>query len=166
MLCFAVSQNPSCPVLCVVSEPGCCGSWMATTAFTARGTNPSLVQAAAPVSVWEALLLFSTPWKRSGERFVRVCVFCSRNNKGVSAVGKMVLVYSDGSAVGLPGCFAATSRGGGRAVADRAGGRGRRAAASPPVGITPGNSTRDSLPRAAIFPRAPAPPGVPRAPAR
>lgn len=42
--------------------------------------------------------------------------------------------YSDGSAVGPPWGFVATSKGGGGAVAVGAGGRGRRAAASPPAG--------------------------------
>lgn len=162
MLCFAVSQNPSCPVLCVVSKPGCCGS----RACTARGTNPTLNRcepgaAAAPVSVGEALLLFSNRGNDQGKDLY-VCVCFAPEIIKVSVLWGDGAGYSDGSAVGLLRGFAATSKGGRRVVAVGAGGGGRRAA----PGTTPGNSTWDSCPTAAIFPGAPALPSVHRAPAR
>lgn len=107
---------------------------------------------AAPVCLFGKLCYCSQHHGNDQGKDLYVCVCFAPEIIKVSVLWGDGAGYSDGSAVGLPRGFADTSRGGGRAVAVRAGGRGRRAATSLPVGITPGNSMRDSLPGAAIFP--------------
>lgn len=93
--CALLYRRPLCPVLCVVSEPGCCCSrGLSLLLGQTRPCNREIRAWRQLRCLFGKLLLFSTPWKRSGERFVRVCVFCSRNNKGVSAVGTWCLLQS------------------------------------------------------------------------